>query len=175
MLRGSVTGSSHQSFCFATRSERAADCTLSETSPEEDFVRDRRRKYELVIIISPLYANEEGIPANIDRIKQTVEQLGGQVHTVSQSSPWGRRKLAYPIREYVTGEASRRKFTEGYYVFFTLELSAAKVAELDRAIRLNDNILRHLLVLVDEKPIRTEPVETVESAATETTETPTEA
>jgi ribosomal protein S6 len=54
-------------------------------------------------------------------------------------------------------------------------LSAAIVAELDRAIRLNDNVLRHLLVLVDEKPIRTEPVETVESAATETTETSSEA
>jgi len=122
-------------------------------------VRDRRREYELVIIISPLYANEEGITANIDRIKQTVEQLGGQVNTVSQSSPWGRRKLAYPIREYVTGEASRRSFTEGYYVFFTLTLSASKVAELDRAIRLNDNILRHLLVLVESKAAPPPPIE----------------
>ncbi len=123
-------------------------------------MRERRRDYELVIIINPLFANDEGITANIERIKQTVEQLGGQINTVSQSSPWGRRKLAYPIREYVTGEASRRKFTEGYYVFFTFTLSAAKVAELDRAIRLNDNILRHLIVLVEgrkEQPLQAEP------------------
>ncbi|ABY34255.1 MAG TPA: 30S ribosomal protein S6 [Chloroflexus aurantiacus] len=145
---------------------------MSETSPEEDFVRERRREYELVVIINPLFANEEGITANIDRIRQTVEQLGGKINTVSQSSPWGRRKLAYPIREYVTGEASRRKFTEGYYVFFTLELSAAKVAELDRAIRLNDNILRHLLVLVEEKSVQVTPVEPAES---ETEEAPSEA
>ncbi|MCS6887352.1 30S ribosomal protein S6 [Chloroflexus sp.] len=130
-------------------------------------MRDRRREYELVIIISPLYANEEGITANIDRVKQTVEQLGGQVNTVSQSSPWGRRKLAYPIREYVTGEASRRSFTEGYYVFFTLTLSASKVAELDRAIRLNDNILRHLLVLVENKEVQSSLVEPVETEAEE--------
>lgn len=138
---------------------------MSETSPEEDSVRDRRREYELVIIINPLYANEEGITANIDRIKQTVEQLGGQVNTVSQSSPWGRRKFAYPIREYVVGEASRRKFTEGYYVFFTLTLNASKVAELDRAIRLNDNILRHLLVLVENATTQAAPIEPEESAA----------
>ncbi|WP_322487453.1 30S ribosomal protein S6 [Chloroflexus sp.] len=130
-------------------------------------MRDRRREYELVIIISPLFANEEGINANIDRVKQTVEQLGGQVNTVSQSSPWGRRKLAYPIREYVTGEASRRSFTEGYYVFFTLTLSASKVAELDRAIRLNDNILRHLLVLVEDKEVQSSLVEPVEPESEE--------
>ncbi len=130
-------------------------------------MRDRRREYELVIIISPLFANEEGINANIDRVKQTVEQLGGQVNTVSQSSPWGRRKLAYPIREYVTGEASRRSFTEGYYVFFTLTLSASKVAELDRAIRLNDNILRHLLVLIEDKATQSSLVEPVEPESEE--------
>lgn len=130
-------------------------------------MRDRRREYELVIIISPLFANEEGISANIDRIKQTVEQLGGQVNTVSQSSPWGRRKLAYPIREYVPGEASRRSFTEGYYVFFTLTLSASKMAELDRAIRLNDNILRHLLVLVEDKEVQSSLVEPVEPESEE--------
>ncbi|WP_322496074.1 30S ribosomal protein S6 [Chloroflexus sp.] len=130
-------------------------------------MRDRRREYELVIIISPLFANEEGIKANIDRVKQTVDQLGGQVNTVSQSSPWGRRKLAYPIREYVTGEASRRSFTEGYYVFFTLTLSASKVAELDRAIRLNDNILRHLLVLVEDKEGQSSLVEPVEPESEE--------
>ncbi|OAN45476.1 30S ribosomal protein S6 [Chloroflexus islandicus] len=130
-------------------------------------MRDRRREYELVIIISPLFANEEGITANIDRVKQTVEQLGGQVNTVSQSSPWGRRKLAYPIREYVTGEASRRSFTEGYYVFFTLTLSASKVAELDRAIRLNDNVLRHLLVLVEDKEVQSSLVEPVEPESEE--------
>lgn len=115
-------------------------------------MRERRRDYELVIIISPLSATEEGVTAVVDRISQTVAGLGGEVSSVSQSSPWGRRKLAYPIREYVSGEASRRNFTEGYYVLFNLSMSAAKVIELERTIKLTDSVLRHLMTLTEARP-----------------------
>jgi small subunit ribosomal protein S6 len=112
-------------------------------------MRERRRDYELVIVISPLASNEEGVNAAVDRIKATVTGNGGEVSGVNQSAPWGRRKLAYPIREYVSGEASRRAFSEGYYVLITFSLSAAKVAEVERTIKFSDTILRHLITLVE--------------------------
>jgi small subunit ribosomal protein S6 len=71
---------------------------------------------------------------------------------VNQSSPWGRRKLAYPIREYVSGEASRRNFAEGFYVLCNISMSASKVIELERTIKLTDTILRHLITLAEVKP-----------------------
>ncbi len=114
-------------------------------------MRERRRDYELVFIISPLNANEEGIAATVDRLRQTIEANGGEVTGVNQGAPWGRRKLAYPIREYVSGEASRRSFTEGYYVLMNFSISAAKVIEVERTIKLTDTILRHLITLVEQK------------------------
>jgi small subunit ribosomal protein S6 len=125
--------------------------STSGTLPEEEPVRERRRDYELVIVISPLAANEEGVNAAVDRIKAVVTSNGGEVAAVNQSAPWGRRKLAYPIREYVSGEASRRNFTEGFYVLMNLSMGAAKVAEVERTIKLTDTILRHLITVVETK------------------------
>jgi small subunit ribosomal protein S6 len=114
-------------------------------------VRERRRDYEMVFIISPLSANEEGIATAMDRVRHSIESNGGEVTSVNQSSPWGRRKLAYPIREYVSGEASRRNFAEGFYILMTFSLSASKVIELERTIKLTDTILRHLITVVEQK------------------------
>ena len=122
-------------------------------------MRERRRDYEMVFIISPLSANEEGIAATVDRLRSSIESNGGQVTSVNQSAPWGRRKLAYPIREYVSGEASRRNFAEGYYVLMTFTLSAARVIELERTIKLTDTILRHLITLIEQKAAAAEPPE----------------
>lgn len=115
-------------------------------------MRERRRDYEMMIIISPLAANEEGVAGIVDRLRGTIEAQGGEVTGVNQASPWGRRKLAYPIREYVSGEASRRAFAEGYYVLFTFSLGASHVLELERTIKLTDTILRHLITLAENKP-----------------------
>jgi small subunit ribosomal protein S6 len=120
-------------------------------------VRERRRDYEMVFIISPLSANEEGIAAAVDRVRHSIESNGGEVTNVNQGPPWGRRKLAYPIREYVSGEASRRNFAEGYYILMMFTLSAAKVVELERTIKLTDTILRHLITVVEQKAVAAAP------------------
>ncbi len=114
-------------------------------------MRERRREYELMFIISPLHSSEEEVNTIIERISQTIDNNGGAVSNVEHSSPWGRRKLAYPIREYAGGEASRRNFTEGYYVLMHFTLLTERVGELERALRLTDSILRHLVTLVDRK------------------------
>jgi small subunit ribosomal protein S6 len=128
-------------------------------------VRERRRDYELMIIISPLNATEEGVTAIIDRLRNSIEAEGGEVTAVNQSSPWGRRKLAYPIREYVSGEASRRSFSEGYYVLMNVSLSSAKVVELERTIKLTDSILRHLITVVEHKATAPAPAESSAAVA----------
>lgn len=114
-------------------------------------MRERRRDYELMFIISPLHASEEDVAAVIQRIQQTIEAEGGAITAVNHSSPWGRRKLAYPIRAYAGGEASRRSFSEGFYVLLHFNLAASSIVELERTLKLADPVLRYLVTVVDRK------------------------
>lgn len=52
---------------------------------------------------------------------------------------WGRRRLAYPIKRYA----------EGTYHVARLTLGRDQAQDLDRSLRLNEQILRHLIVRVD--------------------------
>jgi small subunit ribosomal protein S6 len=112
-------------------------------------MRERRRDYELLFIISPLRTGEEEINSAINRVRQSITAAGGEVTSVDQSAPWGRRKFAYPIREYAEGEASRRPFNEGFYVLCHFNLSTSQIPAIERSLKLNDSVLRYLLTLVD--------------------------
>lgn len=112
-------------------------------------MRERRRDYELLFIISSLRASEEEISNAINRVRQSITAAGGEVTNVDQSAPWGRRKFAYPIREYAEGEASRRPFNEGFYVLLHFSLPTSQIPAIERALKLNDSVLRYLLTLVD--------------------------
>jgi small subunit ribosomal protein S6 len=112
-------------------------------------MRERRRDYELMFIISPMRSSDEDITTTISRIHQAITSAGGEVTNTDQTPPWGRRKFAYPIREYAEGEASRRAFNEGHYVLCHFNLAAARIPEVERSLKLNDAILRYLLTLVD--------------------------
>ena len=114
-------------------------------------MRERQRDYELMVVLSPLRSSEEDVNALVSRIQQGLNTLGGDVTAVEHSAPWGRRKLAYPIRRYAEGEASRRSFTEGYYVLMQFQLSTTQINELERQLKLNDSVIRHLITLVDHR------------------------
>lgn len=94
------------------------------------------RPYELGFII-PSNVPEPETKTVIGNVQARVEQLGGKVTNVDN---WGRRRLAYPIKD----------FREGYYIFFQMEFPTQQVAELERGLRLNDQVLRHLVVRLDE-------------------------
>lgn len=111
---------------------------------------DRRRTYEMMFIISPLHATDEDLPGVMNRVQQTIEAGNGEVSSVNYNSPWGRRRLAYPIRAYAGGEASRRSFQEGFYVLMHFSMVSSHIIELERTLKLSDAILRHLITLLDE-------------------------
>jgi small subunit ribosomal protein S6 len=121
-------------------------------------MRERRRDYELMFIISPLRSTEDDITTTINRVHQAITAAGGEVASTDQTPPWGRRKFAYPIREYAEGEASRRAFSEGYYVLCHFKLPAAHIPDLERSLKLNDAVLRYLLTLVDGRSQTAAPV-----------------
>jgi len=94
------------------------------------------RRYEVVYIFDS--ALEE--PAVNERLARFHELLGGgDGVTVTH---WGKRTLSYPIKRRETG----------YYVVAKFEATADKLPEFERALKLDESVLRFLTVLADEEP-----------------------
>jgi small subunit ribosomal protein S6 len=93
--------------------------------------------YELLFIAQP-NLDEEALNALVSRVQQVITDNQGQIIKVEQM---GRRKLAYPIKKY----------REGSYVLVQANLERAAMAELERTLKLSEDVLRHLLVRLDEK------------------------
>ena len=90
--------------------------------------------YELVMILKP-DLGEEATAALVEKFKAVIEQRG----TVAEVDEWGKRHLAYPIDD----------INEGYYVLMTFTAEPALPAELDRQMRINENVMRSLIVCKD--------------------------
>ncbi|MEE8637003.1 MAG: 30S ribosomal protein S6 [Chloroflexi bacterium] len=94
------------------------------------------RDYELVAMINP-EVDEEGVAKIIGKVTQSINGRGGAVEDVKQ---WGRRRLAYPIQ----------KVTEADYVLARFKLMPESVKELEAEIGASRDILRYLVVRVDD-------------------------
>jgi small subunit ribosomal protein S6 len=95
-----------------------------------------------MFIIDP-DAPAEDITRINENLQQTIVDLGG---TITKNEDMGRRTLAYPI-----GRKS-----EGHYTLFEIEGSGREIAELERRMRVNDQVLRYMTVRVDEDRRRAE-------------------
>lgn len=93
------------------------------------------REYELIFIVHP-DLEEAATTEVVDRIKNWITEAGG---TISKNDPWGKRKLAYPIR----------KQNEGQYFFMLIQLAPTAVAELERSLRFMEPVMRFLITAVE--------------------------
>jgi small subunit ribosomal protein S6 len=109
-----------------------AEGTTTRTTQER---RTRLREYEILFILPPDLAEEEATAAT-ERIRGAVASRGGEVKSLDV---WGRRRLAYPIRRY----------HEGIYHLGRFTLGPEQETELDRTLRLNEQVLRHLILKLD--------------------------
>jgi len=110
-----------------------------------------RRDYELGFILNPEVSEEQN-SSILERIQQIVNSNDGQVVRVNQ---WGRRRLAYPI-------AHQR---DGFYVFFDMILTPETVSELDRNLKVTEEVLRHIIIRRDPKAAQKEREEREARAA----------
>lgn len=95
------------------------------------------RDYELLYIIKT-EVGEEQTQAVIDRYNSILE---GEGATVEKVDKWGKRKLAYTID---------KKYTDGFYVLVNFKGEANAVDEVDRLMKIDENLLRHMITRVDE-------------------------
>jgi len=96
-----------------------------------------RRDYELGFILNPEVSEEQN-SSILERIQQIVKTNDGQVVRINQ---WGRRRLAYPIEHQ----------RDGFYVFFDMILTPETVSELDRNLKVTEEVLRHIIIRRDPK------------------------
>lgn len=94
------------------------------------------RDYELVVILSP-DVGDDIIAQSIERLQSSVTTRGGEVKDLNH---WGRRRMAYPIKRHL----------EGNYVVSQIRLDPAQVAPLEGALRISEEVIRHLIVQAGE-------------------------
>ena len=110
------------------------------------------RDYELGFILNP-EVSEEQTRTILDRVEQVATSHGGQVVRVNQ---WGRRRLGYPIEHH----------RDGFYIFVDMILTPETVTELDRTLKVSEEVLRHLIKRRDPKTVQKEREARAAAAAT---------
>ena len=95
------------------------------------------RFYELIYIADP-ESNEESLGVLEERIQSWIEAAGGKVLEIDR---WGKRRLAYAIN----------KKSEGFYYVLSLEMPPTASQEIERDLRLSEQVLRYLITARPEK------------------------
>jgi small subunit ribosomal protein S6 len=95
------------------------------------------RQYELLYILPP-DSTEQQVAELHEQIASVVSRLNGQIE---KTDNWGRRRLAYEIGPH----------KEGVYVLELINGSGDLMKELDRRLRVLDQVIRHIVVRVDEE------------------------
>jgi small subunit ribosomal protein S6 len=90
------------------------------------------RKYELLYIVRP-ELDEQAVQASLEKFQGIITNGGGEV---TNSNVMGKRRLAYEIQKY----------RDGIYVLVNFNATPEVVKELDRVIRISDEVIRYIIV-----------------------------
>lgn len=96
------------------------------------------RSYEIMYIVRP-DLDEEKLTAVNDKISNIITSEGGEVVKVDS---WGKRQLAYMIDD---------KWSEGFYVLVYFNGETAVIDELNRVIKLTEEVIRYMITRIEEK------------------------
>jgi small subunit ribosomal protein S6 len=92
------------------------------------------RKYEVTFIFPP---REEEFASGKEFVKQELTNSGS---TITNEIDMGERDLAYPVK----------KQERGHYICYEIETAPEKIADLDKAFKLQSSILKYLFIKLDE-------------------------
>lgn len=96
------------------------------------------RSYELMTVLLP-DLDDEATTAEVEKVQAVLMTAGQLVHT-QQTSPWGRRRLAYTIRH------NGQDYRDGYYLLTNFTALPDRTAEIERELKLDPRVMRYLLV-----------------------------
>ena len=89
-------------------------------------------KYELTVVVNAKIEDDVRV-ATVEKVKEYVARYGGTVTNVDE---WGKKRLANEIQ----------KMKEGFYYFIQFEADATAPAEIERHVRIMENVIRYLCV-----------------------------
>ena len=93
-------------------------------------MKSKEKSYELTVIF-PLTLKEK------EKAREELKKEQEKVAKIEKETDWGEKKLAYPIK----------KNERGHFYFYELRTSPEKIKTLEGWLKLNENILRYLIVL----------------------------
>ena len=89
------------------------------------------RDFEVMFILRP--EEDEVVNPIIEKYEELITKNGGNVQSIDK---WGKKRLAYTIDDFDTG----------YYVLITFSASNPCVREVDRVMKISDDVLRHMII-----------------------------
>ncbi|HHU60554.1 MAG: 30S ribosomal protein S6 [Bacillota bacterium] len=95
------------------------------------------RNYELMVIFSA-QLDEEALTAQIEKTQELITSIGGEVENVDK---WGKRRFAYEVNDN----------TEGFYVVIDFKAESGTTSEVERILKITDEVVRYLLVRKDQE------------------------
>ena len=93
------------------------------------------RRYELMLLFRPDLEDDQ-LQAAVERVTRAIVQAGGGLTKIS---PWGKRRLAYPIQHH----------RDASYFLIHFDIEPAAVREIERGLLISEEILRHLVVVLE--------------------------
>jgi small subunit ribosomal protein S6 len=113
------------------------------------------RRYELMLLLRPDLEDDK-LQSAVEKVTRAIVNGGG---SLSKVSPWGKRRLAYDIQN----------FRDASYFLIQFDIEPSAVREIERGMLISEEILRHLVTLLEERPggSAEEPFDTVEASGSE--------
>jgi small subunit ribosomal protein S6 len=101
------------------------------------------RRYELMLLLRPDLEDDK-LQGAVERVTRAIVNAGG---SLSKVSPWGKRRLAYNIQH----------FREASYFLIHFDIDPAQVRGIERGLLISEEIVRHLVTLLEDRgPLREE-------------------
>ncbi len=95
------------------------------------------RRYELMLLLSPELEDDK-LQAAVEKVTRSIVNAGG---SLSKVSPWGKRRLAYDIQRH----------REASYFLIHFDIEPAQVREIERGMLISEEILRHLVTVLEDR------------------------
>lgn len=110
------------------------------------------RRYELMLLLRPDLEDDK-LQSAVEKVTRAIVNGGG---SLSKVSPWGKRRLAYPIQH----------LREASYFLIHFDIEPGAVREIERGMLISEEILRHLVTVIEDRGPAGEEIDAVPPADT---------
>jgi len=108
------------------------------------------RRYELMLLLRPDLEDDK-LQSAVEKVTRAIVNAGG---SLSKVSPWGKRRLAYPIQH----------LREASYFLIHFDIEPSAVREIERGLLISEEIVRHLVTVIEDRGPAGEEIEAVPPA-----------